>query len=94
MKWMLILLVIIYNSKSFLIPFNPTTSPELHPGNLRLCANCKEARESSGGNGLVCHLFGKIDPIWGKVYYDSCAVVRSNSSLCGSAGRYYVNVYK
>jgi hypothetical protein len=87
---MMISILFLYNSDFIngYIPFNPTTPVELHPGNLRLCGNCKEALETPNGGGLVCRLFGKIDPVWGKINYDSCSVVRSNSSQCGSIGRY------
>jgi len=92
MEWMVMLFLYKSVFTCGYIPFNPTTPVELHPGNLRLCGNCKEAMETSNG-GLVCRLFGKIDPVWGKVNYDSCSVVRSNSSQCGSIGRFYLNLY-
>jgi len=75
------------------IPFDPLSRRELHPESLPLCKNCVSAREHGHGKNLVCNLFGKVDPVHGKVWYDSCSNSRANESHCGTQGRYYHHVY-
>ena len=78
-------------SNGLLIPFHPTSPRELHPGSIKVCLNCKEARKDK--KGLVCKLFGNTDPVRGNIYYDTCRTARSNESMCGSLGRYFFHHY-
>ena len=55
--------------------------------NVKLCGNCEYFVYD---NTPKCKLFGKIDPIYGKKYYQSCHVTRKNETECGTVSRYYV----
>jgi hypothetical protein len=77
----------VYRLDGFLVPFTPISPRELHPESLKLCVNCKEAHVKN--HQLQCTLFGKTDPLFGNVYYDTCRAARSNESMCGTQARYY-----
>jgi hypothetical protein len=87
MRFLLVFLTTITIVHGLLIPFHPMSPRELHPESLKLCLNCKEAREDKKGS--VCKLFGKTDPVMGSIFYETCRTARSNETLCGSAGRYF-----
>ena len=50
----------------------------------RICYQCDHYLKDH-----QCKLFGKINVVTGKIYYESCYEVRSNHTKCGENGVYY-----
>jgi hypothetical protein len=96
MRWMIIssgIMGMMMMAWSFHIPFDPMSPRELHPSVLPLCANCNEAIHNNK-HSLCCRLFGKTDPVWGVVHYQSCTVARNNTHHCGPSARYYIRSFE
>ena len=57
--------------------------------NYKFCGNCDNVILEN--DIYKCKLFGKINLINGKIYYDYCSEVRHNSSKCTEDGLYYTH---
>jgi len=55
---------------------------------IKLCKNCQHFRLNFA-NETVCSLYGNINVINGKINYEHCNIVRSNSDKCGKHGKLY-----
>lgn len=63
------------------------TRPLLSPP--PVCHNCVHVIRGSWGS--VCSLNGRFDPVTGKITHTACSVARTNDTMCGYDGRFFVH---
>jgi len=59
--------------------------------NLPICLNCAHVRRTTTNNATVCSLNGRVDPVTGVITHTACTVARSNDTMCGPHGRFFVH---
>jgi len=65
----------------FLVPFTFLNNPH------NICKNCENFIVID--NSACCKLYGDVDIISGKIYYNHCSIARKDQNKCDIEGKHY-----